>query len=674
MVFMMVVNVHHPRLLMSTHNHESTTSPLISFDPAGRAPILSYNVPEPTAYSGRSYIELDIDTEWFRAKTKTGTPYHEWISESILEPAEEQLQEAEAIGEIQEEIEGVHEEVEGISQEVDSAPESRTQLDTLTAAVETMFLDGQSGPIIGATDERLTESVAAVGNATRLIKAPSASDGSVLATEEGTEADDEALQSTVYATLEPNLFATGPLSQTGSGAELANATLAQATIANGMDVKVLRSIQPSTMAREMLDGRVPVAHYTMGGRPTVKYVVAPPVIKPKLMLVERYRLSTFLGNYGAGRTVKTFSLLPGEHTTISIKTFRKTSEERQEASSILDSYTTETAEEFEQSVTAEQSHKEEHEQSFAYHAEAKAEARWGWGSASASGGVEGSSNAAREESAKNIATATSKHAAEASAKREVEVDTNYEVKEETGEETSIERQLENINLSRTLNFVFRQMNQEFVTLLHLVDVRVGFTNGGFAVRSGTGTLGGIKYREVSLPDLGELLEDIIVEEQREQVQQLIEGELSNIFDYRGEARSLIEHVELPGADTGQTYLRVNPDLRDTYQDETGNEFTVPGIILSAEKNIMRTEGIVVEALLGGGESLDDYAQKLQAEEVRKRLLENEERSTNIDRERLAQSLVTDGDTAAVNRFSQVFTRDRDDQEDLVEPEPGDEPP
>src|SRR3712207_8730267 len=31
-----------------------------------------------------------------------------------------------------------------------------------------------------------------------------------------------------------------------------------------------------------------------------------------------------------------------------------------------------------------------------------------------------------------------------------------------------------INVSRTLNFVFRQMNQEFITVLHLVDVRVAF--------------------------------------------------------------------------------------------------------------------------------------------------------------------------------------------------------
>ena len=39
------------------------------------------------------------------------------------------------------------------------------------------------------------------------------------------------------------------------------------------------------------------------------------------------------------------------------------------------------------------------------------------------------------------------------------------------------RQLENINLSRTLNFVFRQMNQAFISFVHLTDVRIGYFDG-----------------------------------------------------------------------------------------------------------------------------------------------------------------------------------------------------
>jgi hypothetical protein len=80
---------------------------------------------------------------------------------------------------------------------------------------------------------------------------------------------------------------------------------------------------------------------------------------------------------------------------------------------------------------------------------------------------------------KNVSSALQKHAATASAKRDVQVNTSYEEKEETGEETSIEREIANVNLSRTLNFVFRQMNQEFISILHLVNVRVGFVHYGF---------------------------------------------------------------------------------------------------------------------------------------------------------------------------------------------------
>jgi hypothetical protein len=683
---------------MSAQDRERQSAPpLVSFDPAGRAPLLSYNVPEPTAYAGRSYVELDIDQDWFRPEAKEGTTYEEWLSEYVLDPDGDHPAPAGDIDDAAEEafqkdIENVNDgsvgaqevgeggDAAGLTEFVNDAVAAAARREQLTHAVVTMFQGGDSGPIIGATDRRLQESVAAVANATERVDGATSGDGSATSGDGSTAlADDEpesdvALHSTVRATLEPNLFATEVLSEAGSGtAPMASAMLAQSGAANDVDLSVLRSMQPSTMAREMLDGRVPVAHYTMGGRPKVSYTVAPPMIRPQLLLVERYRLSTFLGNYGAGRTVKTFSLLPGERTTISVKTFRKSAEERQASSSILDSYTTETAEEFEESVTAEQSNKEAHEQSFAYHAEAKAEAKWGWGSASVEGGVKGSTNAAREESAKNISTATSKHAAEASAKRDVQIDTNYEVTEETGEETSIERQLENINLSRTLNYVFRQMNQEFVTVLHLVDVRVAFTNGGFAVRSGTGSLAGIEYREVSLPELDDLLGDVIVEDERDRVRELIEGELSTIFDFRGESRSVIEHVELPGSDgSAGEYTRVVPDLRSTYSDETGTDITVPGIILSADKNVMRTDGIVVEALLGGGEALDDYAQDLQGEEVRKRLLENDERRMAVDRERLAQSLVTDGDDGAVDRFDRIFTtteRANGDSDEAIEPQP-----
>src|SRR5947209_1743626 len=43
--------------------------PMMKLDPAGQAPILSYNLPEAVAYSGKQFIELQIDgidETWFK--------------------------------------------------------------------------------------------------------------------------------------------------------------------------------------------------------------------------------------------------------------------------------------------------------------------------------------------------------------------------------------------------------------------------------------------------------------------------------------------------------------------------------------------------------------------------------------------------------------------------------
>lgn len=226
------------------------------------------------------------------------------------------------------------------------------------------------------------------------------------------------------------------------------------------------------LSQHKLGNRLNV-YTTMSGRKSYNFLPEP-TLKPTFLIVEKYRLSSFLGQYGAGRTVKTFSLLPGEKTTISINSYKKSESTSTKSSSILDSYTEDKADEFESSIAAEQSSKENQSKNFEYHAEAEAEASWGWGKAKVSGGVSGGSTSSREEFAKNTSAATEKHASSASAQRDVEINTSFETKEETGREKSITREIQNINVGRTLNFTFRQMNQEFITILHLVDVRVAF--------------------------------------------------------------------------------------------------------------------------------------------------------------------------------------------------------
>ncbi|MEV5025414.1 Ig-like domain-containing protein [Paenibacillus sp. LPE1-1-1.1] len=239
----------------------------------------------------------------------------------------------------------------------------------------------------------------------------------------------------------------------------------------------------------------------------VKVVIIPEVISrlKRLIIVEQYQLSSYLGNYGAGRTLKTFSLLPGEKSKISVRSYTQSETTSKSASSVVDSFTDESAIDLEKSMANEQSNRKGYEESFKYKVSAEAKASWGFGSASINGEVSGGTNGAREEFAKNMSNAVQKHVAKASSNRDMQVNTSYETKTSSSEETAIVREIENINVGRTLNFVFRQMNQEFITLLHLTDIRIGF----FSVDMVNGKEVPA-YREVTLPQLDALLNDTIV--------------------------------------------------------------------------------------------------------------------------------------------------------------------
>lgn len=411
----------------------------------------------------------------------------------------------------------------------------------------------------------------------------------------------------------------------------------------------LAALDPEEVTAMALQGKNLNVYRSMYGTLTFNYIPTPTQVRPSILLVETFRLSSYLGKYGAGRVIKTFTLLPGEKTTISVKTYRKTETDEKSASSILDSFTQESSDEFETSVQNEQTSQETYEKSFEYHADAEANASWGWGSASVSGGVSGSSNKSREESAKNVSSATEKHAASASSKREVQVETSYEVKTEEGEETSISRELQNINVSRTLNFVFRQMNQEFITILHLTDVRVAFFNGYAESK-----------REVTLPELDSLLDEVVLEDKRDEVREAILTELLNLYDYKGDRQEFIEQREVsvrhPDGGTGTyKYWRVKRDMTSTYEDAaTGTTVVVPGIILTADKHVVRTEGVIVESLLGQGEALDTYSQGLQTEAIRAKQIENEFNLAEVEKTRLGLQIVRQENTTAAGLYAQIF--------------------
>lgn len=521
----------------------NNNEPLIKLEPGGKAPVLSYNIPEPTSYSGQNFIELEFPDTYFQPSTM------EKPSETVRTPLKNM---------------------------------------DYSALVSTL----RAGMKAGFTDSKLFPNVRVNAGALRLVE------------------------------------------KSNPGSEIASDQASWGTIV----------VTPDDVASAAQSGMRFNIYTSMFGALKYLFLPEPQVARPRFYLIETYRLSSYLGSYGAGRTIKTFSLLPGEKTKISIKTYMKRESDAKSASSILDSFTQESADDFEKNVQNEQTDKQNYAKTFEYHAEAEASCSWGFGSAKVSGGVKGGTNSAREEFAKNVSNSVQKHAAKASAKRDVQINTSYEVKEETGEETSIEREIQNINVSRTLNFVFRQMNQEFITILHLVDVRVGFFNG-FAESK----------REVTLPELDTLLEEVVVDEsKRQEVRSAIIGQLETIVDYKDQLSSFVEEKVLSDQDR---YLRARKDLVSTYKDEaTGTEIQVPGIILAAMKSVLRTEGIIVEALLGQGDSLDLYSHCLQDEAIRAKTLANELLQAQLKREELGRRIVEAADEAAMKIYQGIFPR------------------
>ncbi|WP_182874994.1 hypothetical protein [Microbispora sp. H10670] len=421
-------------------------------------------------------------------------------------------------------------------------------------------------------------------------------------------------------------------------------------------IQTVADLDEATVVQQLSSGARLVIRRTETGAYTYRFLPAPSHCRPGLVLVEYYRLTSFPARYGPGRTIKTFSLLPGEKTTIRVSTYKRSTESLQKTASILDASNSETESEFARTVNSEQSNQDNASRSLEYRVETEAEgqANWGWGSASAkvSGGVSGSSNSARQELSKNLTNAVSRNVARASSRREVQIDTSLDVKLEQGEEQAVERTLENINVSRTLNFVFRQMNQEFITLLHLVDVRVAFFNGHAESRD-----------EVPLTELDRLLSDCLRPERIAEVRDGIHREVRAIRDLDGRARPDFVRTVSGAEDDPAAALFVDPDCSSSHAGPNSVEYTVPGVLVAAGRHILRTDGIVVDAFLGEGNALDDYSIGLQTQAVRARQVENgageaDSRLRRIEAERLelALKIVADNDSERAALYQQLFVR------------------
>ncbi|MFA5251035.1 MAG: hypothetical protein WC454_00405 [Phycisphaerae bacterium] len=401
--------------------------------------------------------------------------------------------------------------------------------------------------------------------------------------------------------------------------------------------------------------RVLVIYQAFGG--LIKHAYIPEAqdeksASPRFVIIEHYRLSSLFGDYGAGRTVQTFSLWPGEETTLYVRNWRRTEQRFKQCSTIFDSYTQEAALAFETDLEAECGYREAHESTKEWKADGGASLNLGIVKIGGGGGGGGSSKSAREAFAKTVSKVSSHHSSKASAQRDTTISTELEASESMEFETITERRVKNVNLSRVLNIVCRELNQEFLTYLSLIDVSVAFVNDRHI------------YEEVPLYDIDRLLDKYLKSSwdgtpppasdtnPRNHVKKYLLEQISTVFDFQGNKKQFIEEAnDLPGGKYWRVRRRTHPDTPNPFYP--GGNIPVEGVVLEVAKHTIRTDGIIVDALLGHGVALDNYVLGTQQEVLRERRLSNKKMELALD-------AVASGDNQKLEGFKSLFACSAED--------------
>lgn len=396
------------------------------------------------------------------------------------------------------------------------------------------------------------------------------------------------------------------------------------------------------VAEQINKGRLPVVINRLSGEQDVIFVKEPvvePVLpgqsiaktKPKIMIVLHYKIASYYGNYGAGETIRTFSLLPGEKTTITVRHYESREETRKKAESALDSFSTSSAEDLQKSIDNEVQFSsglnktDTYSETGSWNVGGNAGINLGFWSASVNGGASGSST-----STKSAATAVqlqtsalnkavSHHVAKADANRNIQVNSETNEHVTSGFEETVVRQLENLNKSRTLNFVFRQLNQEFITITYIDNITL-LSNDGFPENR----------RTASLWQIDEFLSEVCETTVKDLMKSKILSEIRSLRDYNGERHTLGDDKFLVCADsipykncsneneTNNSYAYLNPKFSMSAEGKT-----VKGLIVDVQKRVMRTPSLIVDSILGQGEALDCYNIALQQAAVNSAYYQNE---------------------------------------------------
>lgn len=369
-----------------------------------------------------------------------------------------------------------------------------------------------------------------------------------------------------------------------------------------MPAATARTVAPADDAllkANMQEGKVPYVKTLSTGKQVVEYRPPAKSIQPGLYIILESKMTNFLGDYGAGRVIQTFTLLPGEKTEVYLKTYKNQSSTVTETQSIFDSYSETAEEEFSNSLESECANTTNTDFKF----ETKASVKASVGVVSGEAEMGASYEKAVENTVSNISNVSSKHASQVSSKRDVQVNTSAEFTSSSGEENSIKRIIENVNTDRVLNFVFRQMNQEFYSVLHIVDVKFAFYNGYDD-----------KTKVVPFDRIDELLTYCVTDP-------------NNFKKIKsGMMNCLMQLKNHDGTPVKDFIIKKNEEYalnKKIITPVPGTAFSVEGPVIKISKVVMRTDGVIVDALLGLSPALTELSLFDKTESINTKKRNNE---------------------------------------------------
>lgn len=365
-------------------------------------------------------------------------------------------------------------------------------------------------------------------------------------------------------------------------------------------------------ANKIAEGYRPVLVPRPSGKQSLVFQPRPKKASPAIYMVMRMKMATYPGDYGAGTTISTFTLLPGEQTVIQIRDYRHNEATKTTSESVLDSYSEHAMEDLQTTIESSTAFSSEASETdtdtMAASTGGEVGVNLGIVKIGGEAGAEASSvNTTTEAVSQQINTlnnAVSHHTQTADTQRQVEVSTDVTETEISETEKTVTRTLENVNKSCVLNFVVRQLLQRFDTITYLDNVTFAYSNG-FDNSRKTGTLS----------SLDNLLRSVLKDANAvKKVQNDIYTHLCNIPDHTGTRLSFIEevveeHGNCINKDQGPKKVHYVRKRQDLVQEVNGKR--IHGVVLNVTERVMRTPAVIMDAVKGQGFALDCYNQKLQ---------------------------------------------------------------